>query len=184
MLYTVSNNSISVTCTLYCWTLNFPATKWSITHRWMCNLYILRQQHPMWLTALRNCSLHGNFTRRRCFVLCLSWGVGLSAQHNKSKRLLMLSSLSVFVTRHFSFSPFNNGDRNFVNLNNDLFVPMGSKNTQMTKKKKHSTNATPYSWKYPYHVREYTCRTQQLLIYFNRLCWQTAAKNLPLELVL
>lgn len=73
---------------------------------------------------------------KTCFVLCVSWGVGLSAQGDKLKRLFMLSNLSVFVTRHFSFSPFNNGDGNFVTLNNVSFVPMGAKPTQVTMKKK------------------------------------------------
>lgn len=73
---------------------------------------------------------------KTCFVLCVSWGVGLSAQGNNLKRLFMLSNLSVFVTRHFSFSPLNNGDRNFVTLNNNSFVPMGAKNTQVTTKQK------------------------------------------------
>lgn len=54
----------------------------------------------------------------------------------------------MFVTRHFSFSPFNNGDRNFVTLNNDSFVPMGAKYTQVTMKKKHSRKQILlYSWK-------------------------------------
>lgn len=44
--------------------------------------------------------------RRKSFVLCLSWGVSLSAQCNKFKKLLMLSNLSVFVTRHFSLCYF------------------------------------------------------------------------------
>lgn len=42
----------------------------------------------------------------------------------------------MIVTRHFSLSPFNNGDSNFVHLSNDKFVPMRpKKNTQMANNK-------------------------------------------------
>lgn len=74
---------------------------------------------------------------KMCFVLCVSWGVGLSVEGNKL-RLLVLSNLSVFLTRYFSFQPFNNGDRNFVTFNNNSFVPMGTKNNSGDNEKEHS----------------------------------------------
>lgn len=73
--------------------------------------------------------------KKTCFVLCVSWGVCLLAQGNKLKRLFILSTLTMIVTGHFSLSPFNNGNSNFVHLSNDKFVPMRPKNTQIANNK-------------------------------------------------
>jgi len=140
MLYTITNSSISLIIHTFDsdkhWENCLPFRR-CITCRWMCTVYIHSSTSwdlLPWGNVLSMETLH----EKTCLVLCVSWGVGLLAQGNKLKRLFMLSSLMMFVTRHLSFSPFNNRDSNSVPSNNNKFVPTRPKPLKWWRKNKHS----------------------------------------------